>query len=95
MIQDLRKICTKKSKGLRARYFTNLQKLQIEPNEHVDFFAYITERMGSTSENLCLQWHDFESNVTGAFLDLRSDGDFFDVTLGCADSPRGQSIQVF
>jgi len=50
--------------------------------------------MGSTSENLCLQWHDFESNVTGAFLDLRSDGDFFDVTLGCADSPRGQSIQA-
>ena len=48
--------------------------------------------MGS-SENFCLRWNDFESNVSGAFRDLRAEEDFFDVTLGCTDS-RGRSLQA-
>ena len=48
--------------------------------------------MGST-ENFCLRWNDFESNVSGAFRDLRAEADFFDVTLGCTDS-GGRSLQA-
>ena len=48
--------------------------------------------MGST-ENFCLRWNDFESNVSGAFRDLRAEADFFDVTLGCTDS-NGRSLQA-
>ena len=40
--------------------------------------------MGS-SEKFCLRWNDFESNISGAFRDLREDEDFFDVTLACDD----------
>ena len=40
--------------------------------------------MGS-SEKFCLRWNDFESNISGAFRDLREDKDFFDVTLACDD----------
>jgi hypothetical protein len=42
-----------------------------------------------TSENFCLRWNDFESNVSGSFRELREDSDFFDVTLATSDSgPR-------
>ena len=33
--------------------------------------------MGS-SEKFCLRWNDFESNISGAFRELREDKDFFD-----------------
>ena len=33
------------------------------------------------SEKFCLRWNDFESNISGAFRELRDDKDFFDVTL--------------
>ena len=46
-----------------------------------------------TSENFCLRWNDFESNVSGAFRDLRAESDFFDVTLGCSDG-HGRSLQA-
>jgi len=32
-----------------------------------------------------LRWNDFESNISGAFRELREDKDFFDVTLACDD----------
>ena len=38
------------------------------------------------SENFCLRWNDFESNVSGSFRELRDDSDFFDVTLATSDS---------
>jgi hypothetical protein len=41
--------------------------------------------MGS-AENFCLRWNDFESNVSGAFRELRAESDFFDVTLTCDDT---------
>ena len=36
-------------------------------------------------EKFCLQWNDFESNISKAFRHLREDKDFFDVTLVCDD----------
>jgi len=38
-----------------------------------------------TSEKFCLRWNDFETNISGAFRELREDKDFFDVTLACDD----------
>ena len=38
---------------------------------------------GGSSENFCLKWNEFESNVSTAFKELRDDKDFFDVTLAC------------
>lgn len=49
--------------------------------------------MGASSENFCLRWNDFESNVSGAFKELRAESDFFDVTLCCSDS-GGRSLQA-
>ena len=40
--------------------------------------------MGST-EKFCLQWNDFEANISSAFRDLKDEKDFSDVTLVCAD----------
>jgi len=37
------------------------------------------------TEKFCLRWNDFESNISGAFRELRDDKDFFDVTLACDD----------
>jgi len=37
------------------------------------------------SEKFCLRWNDFQSNISNALEDLRSDKDFFDVTLACED----------
>jgi hypothetical protein len=38
-----------------------------------------------TNEKFCLQWNEFESNISTAFRELRDDKDFFDVTLACDD----------
>ena len=38
-----------------------------------------------SAEKFCLRWNDFESNISGAFRELREDKDFFDVTLACDD----------
>jgi len=38
--------------------------------------------MGS-SDNFCLRWNDFESNISTSFRELREDSKFFDVTLCC------------
>ena len=36
-------------------------------------------------DKFCLQWNDFERNISQAFKQLREDADFFDVTLACED----------
>ena len=41
--------------------------------------------MGSTTEQFCLRWNDFETNISSAFRDLKEEKDFSDVTLVCAD----------
>jgi len=38
--------------------------------------------MGS-GEKFCLQWNDFEKNISVAFRDIREEKDFFDCTLSC------------
>ena len=38
-----------------------------------------------SSEKFCLRWNDFETNISGAFRELRDDKDFFDVTIACED----------
>ena len=38
--------------------------------------------MGS-SEDFCLRWNSFESNISGSFRELREDSEFLDVTLCC------------
>jgi len=38
--------------------------------------------MGS-SDNFCLRWNDFESNISTSFRELREDSEFLDVTLCC------------
>ena len=43
------------------------------------------------SEKLCLQWNDFKQNVNSAFVSLRNDKDFTNVTLACED---GQEIEA-
>jgi len=39
-----------------------------------------------------LHWEDFDLNLASVFKRLRSESDFFDVTLGCSDS-NGQLLQ--
>ena len=36
-------------------------------------------------DKFCLQWNDFEKNISQAFKQLREDQDFFDVTIACED----------
>jgi len=38
-----------------------------------------------SSENFCLTWSEFESNISLTFRELREEKDFFDVTLSCGD----------
>ena len=37
------------------------------------------------SEKFCLKWNDFQENITAAFVSLREDTDFTDITLSCED----------
>jgi len=46
-----------------------------------------SSKMGASgTDNFCLRWNDFAENVSGAFKELRTESDFFDVTLACTDS---------
>ena len=47
--------------------------------------------MQRSNEKLCLQWNDFQQNLTSAFKDLRDDKEFTDVTLACED---GQQVEA-
>ena len=46
------------------------------------------------SEKLCLQWNDFNDNVTSSFESLRENGDFADVTLACEDGKQVEAHKV-
>ena len=43
-------------------------------------------RMNTSPEKLCLNWKNFQQNISSAFRELRSDNDFSDVTLACEDA---------
>ena len=51
--------------------------------------VYIQTRRKSQTmgpgDKFCLQWNDFEKNISQAFKQLREDQDFFDVTIACED----------
>ena len=42
----------------------------------------------TTQEKFCLQWNDFKENVSTAFVTLKDDTDFTDVTLVCEDNKQ-------
>ena len=46
------------------------------------------------SEKLCLQWNDFQDNIKSAFVHLREDNDFADVTLACEDGQQVEAHKV-
>ena len=46
-----------------------------------------------SSEEFSLKWTDFESNISGAFRELREEKDFFDITLVC-DNDQIQAHKV-
>ena len=43
------------------------------------------------AEKLCLKWNDFQDTVNTAFVNLRGNTDFSDVTLACED---GQQVEA-
>lgn len=45
---------------------------------------------------LCLRWNNPSSklNLSEAFQELRNDADFFDVSLGCANGSKGNSLKA-
>ncbi len=49
--------------------------------------------MGS-ADKFCLRWNDFEANISTAFAELRSDKDFFDVTLASEDEHQVKAHKV-
>jgi len=50
----------------------------------LDYRAFNVSSTMAT-EKFCLKWNDFESNISGAFKEIRDAKDFFDVTLACDD----------
>ena len=46
------------------------------------------------SEKLCLKWNDFQENVNSAFVNLREDNEFSDVTLACEDGQQVEAHKV-
>ena len=46
------------------------------------------------SEKLCLQWNDFQENITFAFRNLKEDKYFTDVTLVCEDGQQLEAHKV-
>ena len=45
-------------------------------------------------EKLCLQWNDFNENITSIFESLREDNNFADVTLACEDGKQIEAHKV-
>ena len=52
------------------------------------------EKMPNSDAKLCLQWNDFQTNLTSAFRDLREDKEFTDVTLACGDGQQVKAHKV-
>ena len=40
------------------------------------------------SDEFCLKWNDFQTNIISSYKDLREDQEFADVTLVCGDNQR-------
>merc|ERR1719430_1029134 len=50
--------------------------------------------MNTSPEKLCLNWKNFQQNISSSFRELRSDNDFSDVTLACEDGVQVSAHKV-
>merc|ERR1712086_1087793 len=48
----------------------------------------------NNSENFCLKWNDFETNIRDSFRELREEQDYFDVTIACDDGPTLEAHRI-
>ena len=48
----------------------------------------------SNSEKFCLKWNDFKENISTAFVSLREDIDFTDVTLAGEDGHHLEAHKI-
>ena len=46
------------------------------------------------SEKLCLEWNDFQENLTSSFAILRNDTEITNVTLVCEDGEQIEAHKV-
>ena len=50
--------------------------------------------MGDQSEKFCLKWNDFNQNIQISYKDLRTNSDFFDVTLLCEEDQQIEAHKI-
>lgn len=50
--------------------------------------------MSPVTEKLCLQWNNFQQNITDSFNKMRENSDFSDVTLVCEDDYQFEAHRV-
>ena len=50
--------------------------------------------MSSSTEKLCLNWNDFQKNISSSFQEMRDDLVFADVTLACEDKMQFQAHKI-
>ena len=60
-------------------------------NEGINYQTNIFSKM---PEKLCLQWNDFNENITSIFKSLREDKNFAAVTLACEDGKQIEAHKV-
>ena len=48
----------------------------------------------STADKFFLSWNDFKENINNAFISLRNDTDFTDITLACEDGNHVEAHKV-
>merc|ERR1712204_55444 len=51
-------------------------------------------KMGREDEKLCLKWNEFQENAISAFVTLREDSEFADVTLACEDGHQVEAHKI-
>ena len=47
--------------------------------------------MTPTSEKFCLNWNEFQKNISSSFQEMRDDLEIADVTLACEDRNQFQA----
>merc|ERR1712126_319590 len=60
----------------------------------INFIIVFTINICIMSENFCLKWNDFHSNISKSFTQLRHEDDFFDVTLVSDDQDQISAHKV-
>ena len=50
--------------------------------------------MNQTAEKFCLNWNDFQKNISSSFQEMRYDLDFTNVTLACEDKKQFQAHKL-